>query len=420
VPAVAAADSVEVGECAAAVVAEVEKLPDKFRLPVLLCFFEDCTHAEAANRLGWAVGTVASRLARAKDRLRESLSRKGFALPMVLAGATVTGVDVRAAVAMATTPSAVPAGVSELTREVLYAMWNAKAKLVGGGVLAVCLAGGFGLTVLTAGPQPEQPKAKAAPKAKAPEKPIDAELKKLQGLWRVTKIDTERGSAPAKELEGMRWRIVGDLLVAQDSPDQKQQGRTRLTIDPAKSPKWITTTLEGVPKGDTLKRMDGIYELKGDTLRICTVASGQVRPTEFKVGKAVECGLIELERVPDAIKSLTDLAGEWRVLSVTNDGKQLRAEKPFTAAEVHRDVLWLDSETQSEKFVVRLDAGNGFIDLMPTSGLVGVRGTSLPGRFTWKDNRLTIAIAEPGQSRPAEATSGKGVIVFVLERKIKK
>jgi len=36
-----------------------------FRLPVLLCFFEDCTHAEAANRLGLAVGTVASRRAQA-------------------------------------------------------------------------------------------------------------------------------------------------------------------------------------------------------------------------------------------------------------------------------------------------------------------------------------------------------------------
>ena len=44
----------------------------KFREPVVLCFFEGHTHAEAAARLGWPIGTVASRLARAKDLLRDS------------------------------------------------------------------------------------------------------------------------------------------------------------------------------------------------------------------------------------------------------------------------------------------------------------------------------------------------------------
>ena len=158
VPVETSADPVEADECSAVVVEEVQRLPDKFRLPVLLCFFDGCSHTEAADRLGWAVGTVASRLARAKDRLRDRLSRRGLVLPAVLTSAGVSPSMVRAAAVVATTPSGVPAGISELTREVLNAMWNAKAKLIGGGVLAVLLAGGLGLMTLTAGHTPDEPK----------------------------------------------------------------------------------------------------------------------------------------------------------------------------------------------------------------------------------------------------------------------
>jgi RNA polymerase sigma-70 factor (ECF subfamily) len=48
---------------------EVAGLPQKYRLPVVLCFFEGKTHSEAAAELNWPVGTVGGRLARAKDLL---------------------------------------------------------------------------------------------------------------------------------------------------------------------------------------------------------------------------------------------------------------------------------------------------------------------------------------------------------------
>src|SRR6185312_3302839 len=50
---------------------EIERLPEAYRLSVVLCYLEGLSTEEAARRLGCPKGTVLSRLARARDRLRE-------------------------------------------------------------------------------------------------------------------------------------------------------------------------------------------------------------------------------------------------------------------------------------------------------------------------------------------------------------
>jgi RNA polymerase sigma factor (sigma-70 family) len=58
---------------------EIARLPERFRRPVVLCYFEGLTHQEAARRLRCPLGTVNSRLATARERLRERLTRRGLA-----------------------------------------------------------------------------------------------------------------------------------------------------------------------------------------------------------------------------------------------------------------------------------------------------------------------------------------------------
>ena len=63
--------------------AEVDRLPERFRAPVMLHYFEGLSTEATARRLGCARGTVLSRLSRARDRLRSRLERRGFSFDAV-------------------------------------------------------------------------------------------------------------------------------------------------------------------------------------------------------------------------------------------------------------------------------------------------------------------------------------------------
>jgi RNA polymerase sigma factor (sigma-70 family) len=55
--------------------AEVNRLPEKYRAPLLLCYWEGKTNGEAARQLGWPAGSISYRLARGREMLRERLTR---------------------------------------------------------------------------------------------------------------------------------------------------------------------------------------------------------------------------------------------------------------------------------------------------------------------------------------------------------
>ena len=57
--------------------AEIDRLPVRYRAPIALCYLQGLSYEQAAHQLGWPLGTVGSRIARARELLRSRLSRRG-------------------------------------------------------------------------------------------------------------------------------------------------------------------------------------------------------------------------------------------------------------------------------------------------------------------------------------------------------
>ena len=68
----------------------MNRLPARYRTPIVVCFFEGKTHEEAAHQLGWPRGTVASRLARGRELLRRRLVRRGVTLTAAALGTALS------------------------------------------------------------------------------------------------------------------------------------------------------------------------------------------------------------------------------------------------------------------------------------------------------------------------------------------
>ena len=75
---------------------EVSRLPERYRIPVVLCDLEGLTYQDAARRLGCPVGTIGVRLRRARERLRLRMTRRGLA-PTAGLLASLLGAEVASA-----------------------------------------------------------------------------------------------------------------------------------------------------------------------------------------------------------------------------------------------------------------------------------------------------------------------------------
>jgi RNA polymerase sigma factor (sigma-70 family) len=66
------------GDLLASLHEEIDRLPEHYRAVIVLCDLEGCTCEEAARRLACPIGTVGSRLARGREKLRGRLARRGL------------------------------------------------------------------------------------------------------------------------------------------------------------------------------------------------------------------------------------------------------------------------------------------------------------------------------------------------------
>jgi RNA polymerase sigma factor (sigma-70 family) len=187
---------------------ELDRLPEKYRTPLVLCYLEGKTNEEAARLLGRPVGTVWYQLSRGREMLRGRLSRRGVGLPAVALGAVIaqnaTAAVPEALLALTTHDSLAGAGVAgtlappivTLVNEVVHDMLLTKLKRAVGMVLVLCVAGwgaGAALSLARSGSEPVGPDRQfAAPGDTATATP----QKKAKKEKEIDKGKTEPATAP--------------------------------------------------------------------------------------------------------------------------------------------------------------------------------------------------------------------------------
>ncbi len=207
---------------------ELGRLPERYRAPAVLCDLEGSSHEQAARHLGWPIGTVKSRLTRAREILRDRLRRRGFApdLGAVAAALRPRGIEAllppalvdsatRAVIQCVTARTILAGSAGSTAREVLRTMSMIRWLKVGA-VLAAGVA-----TVTGALAQKPGPGAGAAPEG-APgaiairaDDPPAAEVK--PGKFRLAVV--ERGSVEAQRVDSVTDRIEGTTTIISILPE---------------------------------------------------------------------------------------------------------------------------------------------------------------------------------------------------------
>jgi RNA polymerase sigma factor (sigma-70 family) len=325
---------------------ELSRLPDKYRVPIVLCDLEGKTRKEAARQLRWPEGTVNGRLSRGRAMLAKRLTKHGVTLGGGTLAALLTEqaaacsplllrATVKAGLHFATGAGVVSSHVLTLTEGMLKTMLLKKLKIV---TLAVLTFSVLGIGIGTGGRweqsraaesvDADRPVASArhnpdlgdgrngslafgvgvnsdagltgsiaenSDDAPRPPKKADSDLERIQGAWQLVEAGDHAFPATRSALILFTGNWMSSVI------DGQLKATMTFTLDPNHDAKWIdiTAVAEGVKV-----TLPGIYELQGDQLKFSYAhyVSGQKaprsRPKNFEPTDGPQPARYILKRLP--------------------------------------------------------------------------------------------------------------------------
>lgn len=243
------------------------------------------------------------------------------------------------------------------------------------------------------------------------------DLQALEGDWQPVSA-TRKGKAVSPEkLQELRLKVVkAEALLGDVNSNRK---RMQFKLDETKNPKHIDLV---VTNGEKLL---GIYELKGDTLRLALALgmNSAARPTSFEPGKDGKDDFVVVvykrdvpiaeDKKPDADR----FVGVWKFAKARGDGEDA---PPHIMADL-RLVFDKDGKMKllnskgEEAGEYKLDPAKKQIDLMLVKG---DKKDAVAGIYKLEGQRMTLCFTEKNKDgkRPTEfkAEKGSGQVVFEL------
>jgi type II secretory pathway component GspD/PulD (secretin) len=264
---------------------ELAHLPERYRIPIILCDLEGLSRRQAATQLGCPEGTVAGRLARARELLATRLAARGVvpsagivAVLLTQRPASAVDADRLAAIVKAASGGAVPTRVSSLVERVVVAMYLERMKLSGAVLLLCGLIAAAGMSLrgeANAGPEPAAP-----PEEKSAATAAD----RVVTVIPLRKLDAAETAAIIAET------YRGKAVTAAPIPDE----RSLLLYADAKTTREIQDLL--IKLGDSSGKTASLLKL--DKTTECRDAA-RVLSEVFNGPRAAASGRITIVPVPD-------------------------------------------------------------------------------------------------------------------------
>jgi RNA polymerase sigma factor (sigma-70 family) len=304
--------------------AELDRLPDQYRMPLLLCYLEGKTREEAAAALGISTGTVKGRVRRGCDLLRDRLSRRGVALSVGLLATLATSSVIAStrtapAAVIVAIRGAASGRVRELAQEIIMGTILSKiTKLAAVAVLSTGLVAALvAATGLAAQSNPPQPQAALKEGAAQDKAKADVQAEPLPAGARL-------------RLGTLDWRHAGGFVSF--TPD----GKAILT--------------------------------SGGKAILISGGDDSIRLLNRETGK-------EIRRFSPAEDKLPGRPREGMSVAMSKDGKLL------AAAYSNRGIAVWELETGKELPFRAMVNGDGILEFTPNGKVLAFRGLNLSTRL---------------------------------------